>query len=178
MDYFNSKRFRKRNENGWGVFWIMVPRSLDISLHFNENSSFWCILYIYRNFEIFGHRLRKDYLMKKFNSKRFRNKNENPRGVFWIMVSRSLDVSLHFNEHLSISGVLYIFWKLIKNNENRLFEHVWTCFLKVFQKLLGFGIGFWSFLDVSKHFNKSADFLIIRNRYNPFKKAPPSNRFA
>ena len=111
MDYFNSKRIRKKNENRWGVFWIMVLPSPDISLHFNENSNFRGILYIYRNFQIFVHRLRKDYLMKKFNSKRFRNKNENPRGVFWIMVSRSLDVSLHFNENLIISGILYIFFK-------------------------------------------------------------------
>ena len=115
MDYFNSKRFRKKNENRWGVFWIMVLPSPDISLHFNENSSFRGILYIYRNFQIFVHRLRKDYLMKKFNSKRFRNKNENPRGVFWIMVSRSLDVSLHFNENLIISGILYIFSKTHQN---------------------------------------------------------------
>ena len=105
--------------------------------------------------------------MNHFNSKRFRKKNENARGVFWIMVSRSLDVSLHFNENLTISGFLYIFWKFVKINENRLFKHVWTFFFKSISKLLQFGTGFWSFLDVSEHFNKSAHFLIIRNRYNP-----------
>ena len=119
-------------------------------------------------FMIFVHRLRKDYSMNHFNSKRFWNKNINPRTVFGIMVSRSLDVSLHFNENLNISGFLYIFRNFAKINENRLFERVWTFFSKVFQKLLKFGTGFWSFLDVSEHFNKSAHFLIIRNRYNPF----------
>ena len=168
MNYFNSKRFRKRNENGWGVFWIMVSRSLVVSLHFNKNLSFWGFLYICWNVQIFVHRLCKDYSMNYFNSKRFRNKNENPRGVFWIMVSRSLVISLHFNEHLSISGFLFYFWKFIKINENRLYERAWTFFSKVIQKLLIFGAGFGSFLNVSKHFNKSANFLIIRDRYNPF----------
>ena len=128
MDYFNSKRFRKKNENRWGVFWIMVSRSLVVSLHFNKNLSFWGFLYICWNFQIFVHRLYKDYSMNYFNSKRFRNKNENPRGVFWIMVSRSLVISLHFNEHLSISGLFFIFWKFIKINENRLYERAWTFF--------------------------------------------------
>ena len=118
---------------------------------------------------IFVHRLRKDYSMNHFNSKRFRKKNENARGVFWIMVSRSLVISLHFNEHLSISGFLFYFWKFIKINENRLYERAWTFFSKVIQKLLIFGAGFGSFLNVSKHFNKSTNFLIIRDRYNPFK---------
>ena len=106
-----------------------------------------------------------------FNSKRFWNKNINPRTVFGIMVSRSLDVSLHFNEKLNISGFLYIFRHFAKINENRLFERVWTFFSKVFQKLLQFGTGFWSFLDVSEHFKKSTHFLNIRNRLNPFNEA-------
>ena len=104
-----------------------------------------------------------------FNSKRFWNKNINPGTVFGIMVSRSLDVSLHFNENLTISSFLYIFWKIVKINANRLLQRVWTFFFKSISKLLQFGTGFWSFLDVSEHFNKSAHFLIIRNRYNPFK---------
>ena len=117
---------------------------------------------------IFVHRLRKDYSMNYFNSKRFRKKNENARGVFWIMVSRSLDVSLHFNENLTISGFLYIFCIDLNQRESA----VSAClgfFFQSISKLLQFGTGFWSFLDVSEHFNKSAHFLIIRNRYNPFK---------
>ena len=51
--------------------------------------------------EIFVHLLRKDYSMKFFKSKRFLNKNKFGWDVFWIMVSRSLDVSQHFSEHLS-----------------------------------------------------------------------------
>ena len=56
---------------------------------------------------IFVQRLRKDYSMKKFNSKRFLNKNTFGLEHFFILVSRSLDVSQHFNEHLSF----YIFLK-------------------------------------------------------------------
>ena len=165
-DYsMNSKRFWNKNRNPRTVFGIMVSRSLDVSLHFNENLKISDFLYILWNFRIFVHRLRKDYLMKKCISKRFWNKNGNPRTVFGIRVSRSLDVSLHFNENLIISGFLYIFWKFVKINENRLFELVWTFFSKVFQKLLQFGTGFWSFLDISEHFKKSFHFLIIRNRY-------------
>ena len=57
--------------------------------------------------EIFVQRLRKDYSMKNFNSKRFLNKNTFGLEHFFILVSRSLDVSQHFNEHLSF----YIFLK-------------------------------------------------------------------
>ena len=69
--------------------------------------------------EIFVQRFRKDYSMKNFNSKRFLNKNTFGLYVFWIMVSRSLDVSLHFNENLTISSFLYIFWKVVKINGNQ-----------------------------------------------------------
>ena len=156
MDYFNSKRIRKKNENGWGVFWIMVSRSLVVSLHFNKNLSFWGFLYICWNFQIFVHRLCKDYSMNYFNSKRFWNKNTNPRTVFGIMVFRSLDISLHFIENLIISCFLYIFWNFVKINETRMFKRVLTCFFKSILKLLQCSTGFWSFMDVSEHFNKSA----------------------
>ena len=132
----------------------------------------WVFIYLSK-IQMFVHLLRKDYSMKFFNSKRFLNKNTFALGVFWIMVSRSLDISQHFNEHLSISGFLIFFRKFVKINENRPFGRVWTFFSKVFQKLLQFGTGFWSFLDVSEHFNKSAHFLIIRNRYNPLNVTLP-----
>ena len=101
--------------------------------------------------EIFVPRLRKNYSMKKFNSKRFLNKNTFVGRVFWIMVSRSLDVSLHFNENLTISSFLYIFWKVVKINVNRLFLRVWIFFSKVFQSYFSlvpdFGL-FWMFRSI------------------------------
>ena len=128
----------------------------------------WLFVFLSK-IQIFVQRLRKDYSMKKFNSKRFRNKNTFGWEVFWIIVSRSLVISLHFNENLTISSFLYIFWKVVQINANRLFQHVWTFFFKSIAKLLQFGTGFWSFLDVSEHFKKSTHFLNIRNRLNPFK---------
>ena len=87
----------------------------------------------FHGFQNFVHRLRKDYSMNYFNSKRFWNKNTNPRTVFGIMVSRSRDVSLHFIENLIISCFLYIFWNFVKINETQLFKRVLTCFSKVFK---------------------------------------------
>ena len=119
-------------------------------------------------FQNFVHRFRKDYSMDYFNSKRFRNKNTNPRTVLGIMVSRLLDVSLHFTEILSISGVLYIFRNVAKIYEYQMFRSVLTCLSKVFQSyfnlVLNFGL-FWMFQII---LIIRIIFLIIRNRWNPF----------
>ena len=131
MNYFNSKRFWNKNTNPRTVFGIMVSRSLDVSLHFNENLNISDFLYILWNFQNFVHRLRKDYSMNYFNSKRFWNKNTNPRTVFGIMVSRSLDISLHFNEILNISVFYFLFSKFPQNLSE---SAVWACLNIFFQK--------------------------------------------
>ena len=121
--------------------------------------------------QIFVQRLRKDYSMKICNSKIFRNKNTFPWYVFWIMVSRSVVISLHFNENLTISSFFLYFLKSCQNQRESVVSACLNIFFKSISKLLQFVTGFWSFLDVSGHFNKSAHFLIIRNRYNPFNRA-------
>ena len=119
-------------------------------------------------FQNFVHRFRKDYSIDYFNSKRFWNKNTNPRTVFGIIVSRSLDVSLHFTENLSISGVLYIFRNFANIYEYQMFRSVLTRLSKVFQSyfnlVLNFGL-FWMFQIILIIQLIS---LIIRNRWNTF----------